>query len=95
MNESEQWLLIKRILEQAYIVLEELTMPLSRNNADLTTQNNVKQAKHKIAKTLQDSAVEEAAQLIEYESLVQNLEALEMPITDEEIDISERFRNPY
>jgi hypothetical protein len=95
MNESEQWLLIKRILEQAYIVLEELTMPLSRNNTDLTTQNNVKQAKHKIAKTLQDSAVEEAAQLIEYESLVQNLEALEMPITDEEIDISERFRNPY
>jgi len=86
MNESRQWLLIKRSLEQAYIVLEELMMPLSWNNADSTTQDSVKQAKNKIAENLQDPAVEKAAQLVELQSLAQKLQALEMPITDEEIE---------
>ncbi|MGG6268509.1 hypothetical protein ACQ4M3_25295 [Leptolyngbya sp. AN03gr2] len=94
MNESE-WSEIKRILVQAYIVLEELMSPLAWNNADSTTQENVEEAKNRIAEALQDPEVEEAAQLIEYETLLQKLEALEMPITDEEIDISERFRNSY
>ncbi|MEP0915387.1 hypothetical protein NC981_01030 [Leptolyngbya sp. DQ-M1] len=94
MNESE-WSEIKRILVQAYIVLEELMSPLAWNNADSATQENVEEAKNRIAEALQDPEVEEAAQLIEYETLLQKLEALEMPITDEEIDISERFRNSY
>lgn len=32
---------------------------------------------------------------VEYEELLKRLREKRMPITDEEIDISERFRKPY
>jgi|GEM_PF-2255563 len=89
MSGSEQWILIKRILGQAYVVLEELAMPLHWNNADPRTQSNVQQAKDKIAKSIQDQAdLEQAAEIIEYQSLLQKLEAMDTQIDQEVIDLA-------
>ncbi|BAU13042.1 hypothetical protein LEP3755_35780 [Leptolyngbya sp. NIES-3755] len=91
MSESKEWSLIKRTLGWAYIVLEELTMSQPSNSVDPITKNKMEQAKTKIAETLRNPAVEVAAQNVEYQSLVQKLQAADMPITDERIDRAKRL----
>ncbi len=83
---NNQWLTIERLLRQAYVVLNELQEVMRLSNSNQTTQANVEQAKDKIQESLQDQvSLQQAAQNIEYQSLVQKLKAVENPITDEQI----------
>lgn len=87
MNDGGNWLLIKRTLGQASVVLEELLMALQWNSAPQITQDNVSQAKLGIISSLQDENIlQQASEIIDYQELVKKLEASDNSITQEVIN---------
>ena len=92
MDSSEQWPRLKQMLRQAVVILDaiEKAMP-GTSHINLVTKNKIAQAKKNISESLDAKDFDQVSSKLEYESLIENLKAAEMPITLEEIQEAKKL----
>lgn len=90
------WSVIKDVLEWANLVLVELqTAMFNTAPSDQKFKNDVDTAQQAVEALIysEEQSLEEVSSLVKYQDLVQKLQALDLPITEEEERIADLLDN--
>jgi hypothetical protein len=95
---SREWELVKLALTQTKVVLKRVRQAMQNEqrayHLDEGTIQNILQAEHYISASLQDeTSLSRVAQDIEFEKIVNELRAIDLPNTTEEYLIAQQFKD--
>ncbi len=92
------WLVIKGVLKRTNLILVELQTAMSNTDLSYQKVKNDVDAAQQAVEALIDSeqqSLEEVSSLIQYQELVQKLQVLDFPITEEEERFADEIIEKY